>query len=92
MQETLGDEAGVFIIDGSEFPKHGSHSVGVAPWGTELWGFSSRGTIDRKDFGLTWNMALESGGWLVGDTVQISAELELTAAEVPAGQEAAAMT
>jgi polyisoprenoid-binding protein YceI len=60
----------------------------IAPWGTELWGFSSRGTIDRKDFGLTWNVALETGGWLVGDIVQISAELELIAAQVPAEKEA----
>jgi polyisoprenoid-binding protein YceI len=63
----------------------------IAPWGTELWGFSSRGTIDRKDFGLTWNVALETGGWLVGDTVQISAELELIAAQVPAQKEVAAV-
>jgi polyisoprenoid-binding protein YceI len=63
----------------------------ITPWGTELWGFSSRGTIDRKDFGLTWNMALETGGWLVGDVVQISAELELVAAEVPAENEVVAV-
>ena len=32
--------------------------------------------IDRKDFGLTWNQALETGGVLVGDTVEIEAEIE----------------
>ena len=40
-------------------------------------GFSARTKIDRTDFGLTWNQALEAGGVLVGNEVRISAEVEL---------------
>jgi polyisoprenoid-binding protein YceI len=39
-------------------------------------GFSARGTINRKDFGLGWNQVLESGGLLVGETVTLEFELE----------------
>jgi polyisoprenoid-binding protein YceI len=37
---------------------------------------SARGKINRKDFGLNWNVALETGGWLVGDTISIDIEVE----------------
>jgi polyisoprenoid-binding protein YceI len=47
------------------------------PWGNEHRGVSAHATINRKDFGLTWNMALETGGFIVGDDVKISAEIEL---------------
>jgi polyisoprenoid-binding protein YceI len=47
------------------------------PSGNERAGFSARTKIDRTDFGLTWNQALEAGGVLVGDEVRISAEVEL---------------
>jgi polyisoprenoid-binding protein YceI len=47
------------------------------PWGAERVGFSARGRIDRTDFGLTWNQALETGGVLVGNEVKISVEVEL---------------
>jgi polyisoprenoid-binding protein YceI len=47
------------------------------PWGGERIGFSTATTINRKDFGLTWNQALETGGVVVGDEVKISVELEL---------------
>jgi polyisoprenoid-binding protein YceI len=47
------------------------------PWGTTSAGFSAQTKINRKDWGLNWNVALESGGWLVGDTITISIELEL---------------
>lgn len=46
------------------------------PWGNERWGFSVRTAINRKDFGLTWNVPLEAGGWLVGDQVNIEVELQ----------------
>ena len=48
------------------------------PWGNEKAGFSARGVINRKDFGLTWNLALETGGVLVGDEVKLSLEVEVT--------------
>ncbi|MCB0030064.1 MAG: YceI family protein [Anaerolineales bacterium] len=47
------------------------------PWGGQRWGFTAGTKINRKAFGLTWNVALETGGWLVGDEVTISIELEL---------------
>lgn len=47
------------------------------PWGNEVAGVSVTGRINRKDWELTWNTALESGGVLVADMVNISCELEL---------------
>jgi polyisoprenoid-binding protein YceI len=46
------------------------------PWGNEKAGFSVNGKINRKDWGLNWNAALEAGGVLVSDEVRISAELQ----------------
>lgn len=44
-------------------------------------GFSATTTINREDFGLTWNVALEAGGWLVGKEVKISLDIEAVAVE-----------
>jgi polyisoprenoid-binding protein YceI len=48
-----------------------------SPWGTTSAGFAAKVSIDRKDFGLNWNVALETGGILVGDKVNIAIELEI---------------
>lgn len=48
----------------------------VDPWGNDVVGFSATGKVDRKEFGLTWNQALETGGFLVGDDIKISIDLE----------------
>ena len=47
------------------------------PWGNEKAGFSINGKINRKDWALNWNAALEAGGFLVGDEVRISCEVQL---------------
>ena len=47
------------------------------PWGNEKAGFSINGKINRKDWGLNWNAALEAGGLLVSDEVRISCEVQL---------------
>lgn len=47
------------------------------PWGNEKAGFTLNGKISRKDFGLTWNAALEAGGVLVGEEIRISCDVEL---------------
>jgi polyisoprenoid-binding protein YceI len=47
------------------------------PWGGERAGYSATTRIRRGDFGLTWNAALESGGFLVGDDVKIALDVEL---------------
>jgi len=49
----------------------------VSPWGTTSAGFSASTKINRKDFDLTWNQALETGGVLVGDELKIDIELEI---------------
>lgn len=46
------------------------------PWGNVRAGFAARTSIDRKEFGLTWNQALEAGGVMVGDKVEIEIEVE----------------
>ena len=47
------------------------------PWGSQRIGYTATATINRKDFGLEWNVALEAGGVLVGDEVRITIETEL---------------
>ena len=47
------------------------------PWGNEKAGFAINGKINRKDWGLTWNAALEAGGVLVSDEIRISCEVQL---------------
>ena len=52
--------------------------TGKNPWGATVAAFSAETKINRKDYGLNWNAALEAGGWLVGDEVKIQFEVELT--------------
>ncbi len=60
--------------------------VAKSPWGTISAGFSASTVINRTDWGLTWNAALETGGLLVGEQVTIEIELELV--QVPEAQAA----
>ena len=46
------------------------------PWGNIKSGFSVTGKINRKDFGLSWNAALETGGVMLGEEVKIALELQ----------------
>lgn len=52
--------------------------IATDPWGNKKAGFSLSGKINRKDWGLTWNQALESGGVLVSEEVKIMAEIQFT--------------
>jgi polyisoprenoid-binding protein YceI len=49
---------------------------GVNPWGKEVIAFEAKTTLNRKDFGLKWNVALETGGVLVGDTIKIELHVQ----------------
>lgn len=51
------------------------------PYGNQKAGFSIEGKINRKDFGLNWNAALETGGVLVSDDVKITAEVQFAKTE-----------
>ena len=46
------------------------------PWGNDRIAFEAEFTINRKEFGLTWNAALETGGFLVGDDVRVSLSVQ----------------
>lgn len=48
-----------------------------SPWGTTSAGFTAATRINRKDWDLSWNVALETGGWLVGEEIKIELELEI---------------
>jgi len=49
---------------------------GKDPWGGERVSFSATTKLDRRNFGLTWNQALETGGLLVGNEIKISLEIQ----------------
>jgi polyisoprenoid-binding protein YceI len=53
--------------------------IGKDPWGGERAGFRARTKIDRRDFGLTWNQALEAGGLLVSNEIGIELEVQAKA-------------
>ena len=49
---------------------------GKDPWGNERQGFAAKGSLNRKDFGLAWNQALEAGGVLVGEKIELELEVQ----------------
>jgi polyisoprenoid-binding protein YceI len=82
--EKLGDDHGRVI--GDLTIRGVTHEVALdveysgqakSPWGTTSAGFTARTKVNRKDWGLNWNVALETGGVLVGDTVNIEIEAEI---------------
>ena len=63
----------VFTVEGPTAP-------GKDPWGNTRIGLSATTKISRKDFGLTWNATLETGGILVGDEVTITLDVQFVKA------------
>jgi polyisoprenoid-binding protein YceI len=51
-----------------------------SPWGATSIGFEAKTKINREDWGLTWNVALETGGWLVGKEISVEIEAEFVQA------------
>ncbi|MCA1744461.1 MAG: YceI family protein [Bacteroidales bacterium] len=81
--EKVSDDA--FELTGALTIKGASKEVKLAvefggtnkdPWGNEKAGFSFSGKINRKDWGLNWNAALETGGVLVSDEVKLAGEVQ----------------
>ena len=71
--------AGDLTIAGVTSPVELALSFGgevTDPWGNSRLVFSADTELDREDFGLTWNQALETGGLLVGKTVRIEIEIQ----------------
>ncbi|MBN9684155.1 MULTISPECIES: YceI family protein [unclassified Corallococcus] len=66
-----------------------AEQLGIAkdPWGNTKAAFEAKTSINRSDFGLTWNQALEAGGVLVGEKIEIA--LEVQAAQAQSGEKAA---
>jgi polyisoprenoid-binding protein YceI len=68
---TIKDVTKEVVLD-AEF-----HGISPDPFGTTTASFSATGEIDREEFGMTWNVAIETGGVLVGKKVQLEIEAEL---------------
>ncbi len=55
--------------------------VSKDPWGQTRAAFEAKTSVDRRDFGLTWNQALETGGVLVGEKIEIALEIQAVKAQ-----------
>lgn len=60
------------------------HGTAKDPWGNTKAGFSGSTTINRKDFGMVWNSALDQGGFVLGDEVEI--QLDIAAVQTQTGK------
>jgi polyisoprenoid-binding protein YceI len=58
----------------------GSGKTMKDPWGNIKYGFNVTGTLNRKDFGITWNKVLDNGGTILGDIVDLNIRIELNKA------------
>jgi polyisoprenoid-binding protein YceI len=67
---TIRDITHEVVLEGTD------EGRGRDPWGGERLAFSASTTIDRRDFGLTWNQALETGGVLVSNEIKISIDVQ----------------
>ena len=65
------------VTDQVSFVVDGVTPEAKDPWGGLRRGASASLTINRKDFGLVWNAPLEAGGWMIGDEVHITLDIEL---------------
>jgi polyisoprenoid-binding protein YceI len=63
-----------------EFAVEGPTAPAKDPWGNTRVGLSATTKISRKDFGLTWNAALETGGILIGDDINITLDVQFVKA------------
>ncbi len=86
--EVRGDLDGTFELGGTLTLRGVTHPVTLAvthtgtgrdPWGNTRRGYRATATLDRRAYGLTWNAALELGGVLVGETVDLEIEVQLVA-------------
>jgi polyisoprenoid-binding protein YceI len=75
---TIRDQTREVVLEGTD------EGRATDPWGNSKAGFTARTSIDRRDFGLTYNAALETGGVLVGNEIKIT--LEVQAAKVDPAQ------
>lgn len=66
------------------------HGVSRNPWGQTVAGLSAKGTIHRKEFGVSYNAVLEAGGVAIGEKVTIEIDAELVAPQVAAAEPATA--
>lgn len=67
---TIRDVTRSVVLDAS------FEGTGKNPWGMTVAGFNGSTKINREDFGLTWNVALEAGGWLVGKEITINLDIQ----------------
>jgi polyisoprenoid-binding protein YceI len=59
------------------------NGVSKDPWGNTRAGFTAEGKVNRKDFGMIWNKTLDTGGFVVGDEVNIRLDIECIKAKKP---------
>ncbi len=59
-----------------QFAVEGPTAAAKDPWGNTRIGVAATTKINRKDFGLTWNAALEAGGLMVGEDISITLDLQ----------------